>query len=352
LPPVPYECYHFELTFNTRDNLNFSRTSHSLNQETLNSEAVDEVRARRLRPRPCPWLHCPLCAQVMKLFSSSELKAFTLIELLVVIAIIAILAAILFPVFATAREKARQTACLSNLKQIGLGLMQYAQDYDSRFPGWNTTYANKPQEVDSPTKNWKFKVDPYIKGGTPKTQTVGGVMMPSGGVWRCPSIDKWKEFVSNAVRPATASYGMNMAVAFQRYPTGTANDPPEPDTRYYRGLAESQLRAPGETIFAGEAGYDDRLDVPTGYRWRQYNTTYATRGAPYVQHWERRVAHNGGANYLFADGHVKWLKAEIAYPDDTTGSRMATIATFKFHTATQLDYDELLKANPWLATIK
>ena len=62
------------------------------------------------------------------------IKGFTLIELLVVIAIIAILAAILFPVFSTAREKARQSACLSNLKQIGLAMMQYTQDYDEQLP--------------------------------------------------------------------------------------------------------------------------------------------------------------------------------------------------------------------------
>ena len=71
----------------------------------------------------------------------SRKRGFTLIELLVVIAIIAILAAILFPVFARAREKARQSSCLSNVKQIGLGMMMYVQDYDERFP---TLYYTPP----------------------------------------------------------------------------------------------------------------------------------------------------------------------------------------------------------------
>lgn len=88
-------------------------------------------------------------------------SAFTLIELLVVIAIIAIRAAILFPVFAQAREKARQTACLSNMKQIGLAIMQYTQDYDETYPmklyddskGWETARAN----------NWRSLTLPYLK---------------------------------------------------------------------------------------------------------------------------------------------------------------------------------------------
>src|ERR1700712_1940336 len=91
-------------------------------------------------------------------------KGFTLIELLVVIAIIAILAAILFPVFAQAREKARQSSCASNMKQMSLAVIQYAQDYDESYPtglqsGW---YA----------ASWAYNVQPYIK---------------SVDVFRCPS---------------------------------------------------------------------------------------------------------------------------------------------------------------------
>ncbi len=103
-------------------------------------------------------------------------RAFTLIELLVVIAIIAILAAILFPVFARAREKARQTACLSNEKQIGLGLMQYAQDYDETIPkryGDGCDSASNTGDCENrKTRSWKNMIFPYIK---------------SYDVFRCPS---------------------------------------------------------------------------------------------------------------------------------------------------------------------
>jgi prepilin-type N-terminal cleavage/methylation domain-containing protein len=86
-------------------------------------------------------------------------KGFTLIELLVVIAIIAILAAILFPVFAKAREKARQISCASNEKQLGLGIIQYVQDYDERFPDYAGDYG------------WAGQIYPYVK---------------STGVYKCP----------------------------------------------------------------------------------------------------------------------------------------------------------------------
>src|SRR3989441_11069229 len=88
--------------------------------------------------------------------------AFTLIELLVVIAIIAILAAILFPVFAQAREKARQSGCLSNLKQIGTGLMMYTQDYDEAYP-CNWFGGLWPTTPDGRQYKWMDAVYPYVK---------------------------------------------------------------------------------------------------------------------------------------------------------------------------------------------
>ena len=117
-------------------------------------------------------------------------EGFTLIELLVVIAIIAILAAILFPVFARAREKARQTACLSNLKQIGTGFAMYTQDYDDSYPVWNANACGAlPGGAFGDIKylyNWL--VNPYIKNGvTPDSMTAasGGTLL---GVWACPTI--------------------------------------------------------------------------------------------------------------------------------------------------------------------
>ncbi len=277
-------------------------------------------------------------------------KGFTLIELLVVIAIIAILAAILFPVFAQARENARKTACLSNLKQIGLGLMQYAQDYDERLPFWQAAYITNPSTAETPEKLWKSAVHPYIKGGNSTSKVVAGTVYAEEGVWRCPSIELWKDGLGAPnTRTATASYGISMAVAYKRY--GPA--PASPETRYYSGLPLASLRAPADTIFAGEGGVAGRIDTPANYRWRSYNNLYRTSGAPYVQNWERRVAHMGGSNYLFTDGHAKWLKAETAYPDDpgvTANGPGALRAAFRYHTATQEDHSELLRLYPNLAS--
>jgi prepilin-type N-terminal cleavage/methylation domain-containing protein/prepilin-type processing-associated H-X9-DG protein len=99
----------------------------------------------------------------MNRFTYRQHRAFTLIELLVVIAIIAILAAILFPVFAQAREKARQTSCLSNVKQIGLGILMYVQDYDEVFPPANRYYDGDSAGNDPWTTSWAVVTQPYAK---------------------------------------------------------------------------------------------------------------------------------------------------------------------------------------------
>ena len=116
-------------------------------------------------------------------------RAFTLIELLVVIAIIALLAAILFPVFAQAREKARAASCLSNIKQLTLGFIMYSQDYDESFPQWkwDQTYQTSwgdqsPSDQNNATTIWYYAIFPYVKNGK---------------VYSCPSDPRKSRFNAN-----------------------------------------------------------------------------------------------------------------------------------------------------------
>jgi prepilin-type N-terminal cleavage/methylation domain-containing protein/prepilin-type processing-associated H-X9-DG protein len=193
-------------------------------------------------------------------------RGFTLIELLVVIAIIAILAAILFPVFAKAREKARETSCFNNMKQIGTGLYQYLQDWDESFPLNRFSATNY---------NWKRAMSGYIKG-------------PS--VYFCPSNDSaWAVSAFNACKGDET----NCLQPWKGQP-----DKQLPDGYAYNGAffheqyglrTLSDIKEPSNLIFLLESvqGYPDLGD------WA-CNLVF--------QHQGRR------SNWLFADTHAKSLK--------------------------------------------
>jgi prepilin-type N-terminal cleavage/methylation domain-containing protein/prepilin-type processing-associated H-X9-DG protein len=225
-------------------------------------------------------------------------SAFTLIELLVVIAIIAILAAILFPVFAQARAKARQAACLSNMKQISTGLMMYTQDYDEVLPGNDSTiytpgsphgeYADAGiasrttigfLDTD-PTKvlrNWGRDIQPYIKN----TQVyMCPDSVPRNSLSATPSATYAE---TNDPRGANASYLLNGVTATK---------------------ALAAIPAPADIIYIQEYKAKSRVSQ---VRPRQVpNVTPPTFDQ--LNHMWFDVQHNGGGNLLFCDGHAKFRK--------------------------------------------
>ncbi|HZP82048.1 MAG TPA: DUF1559 domain-containing protein [Chthonomonadaceae bacterium] len=170
-------------------------------------------------------------------------SGFTLIELLVVIAIIAILAAILFPVFAQAREKARAITCLSNQKQIGTGLAMYVQDYDERFP--IADYFNDPGTW-ADQHEWPDVVYPYIKDGLRgKNNAQVTVSWGEGGIFYCPSFPS-KE---------SGNYGINSSISTD----GTC---PWNVTFNVPTASLASLNTPADTIILVEKG---RNNVGWGY---------------------------------------------------------------------------------------
>ena len=237
---------------------------------------------------------------------------FTLIELLVVIAIIAILAAILFPVFAKAREKARQISCASNLKQLALGLLQYNQDNDEAMPTTNTIWGG----------GWTGEIYPYVK---------------SAGVYACPddSTDPTNGSAPPAgVTYARVSYGLNVNV-LSPYVDGE-------NTNTYNGnyfsrsgsTALAAQNSPANTVLLFEIQKQVYVDV-TNPREQQSaigdgavgggasggcgkgldssycNAVYATGliDGYAIPNWQGTTGvHTDGANYAALDGHVKWLR--------------------------------------------
>lgn len=249
-------------------------------------------------------------------------SGFTLIELLVVIAIIAILAAILFPVFAQAREKARATSCLSNLKQITTGMMMYTQDYDEQYPLMydNPNYAYSGAE---PTMHWTARMlEPYFK---------------TWGIWVCASIGHDNSGFFTAGNPY-AWYANQMRFPDYGYNYTTLSKITG-DCATNAGVSQAAIARPADTV----AFIDSRIEganqgsawvngpdtyprilpledecfmgwenTSSGWNWPAGQTKPTTMG--YVA-----PRHQDGANTAFADGHAKYMKIGSLYAGTNFG---------------------------------
>lgn len=212
--------------------------------------------------------------------------AFTLIELLVVIAIIALLAAMIFPVFAQARAKAHAASCISNEKQIGLAVMQYAQDFDESFPVGGFV-----------GRGWAGQLYSYVK---------------NAGIFTCPGDPTWSDGKKTPI-----SYGMNMWLVETKPARIIANQKAPAKTVMLFEVTDvtADVTDPSEFTSAIGCGGD-----PAGSGWIDHNGgvgSYDTgvMGIPprstvtFVRN-KTRGRHSNGANFLLCDGHVKWFNRD------------------------------------------
>jgi prepilin-type N-terminal cleavage/methylation domain-containing protein/prepilin-type processing-associated H-X9-DG protein len=226
-------------------------------------------------------------------------KAFTLIELLVVIAIIAILAAILFPVFGRARENARRSSCQSNLKQIALGIKQYVQDYDEKMPLSIVSESNSysPTAYRTIPAGWADAIQPYIK---------------SLQIYQCPSEPNGVQDDLNPSKEDYTDYWYNAALSWNDDTTNPL---------YNVAVSEAALANPTLTILNGDGGRhateayrfgSARFRTTGNSSYGNYQSTYPTWSGSSIMATTfpgGSTRHFEGVNLSFVDGHVKWYRS-------------------------------------------
>jgi len=216
-------------------------------------------------------------------------KGFTLIELLVVIAIIAILAAILFPVFARARENARRASCQSNLKQIALGIKQYVQDYDETYAPYYTDrdgsggFNISPLIGPNSDQGWSEIIQPYLK---------------STQILQCPS-DPTPQCATTTNGYGFSDYFLNSAVGGSLI--GVKAQPTA------GGSADAALAVPSLTILGGDGG-------PFASENQMGSWPYDAKDPGQYRR------HLGGNNFSFCDGHIKWFRPERVITTPSTNN--------------------------------
>ncbi len=217
-------------------------------------------------------------------------KGFTLIELLVVIAIIAILAAILFPVFAKAREKARQTSCLSNLRQIGTSVLMYADDYDETYPVNYQDAASGPGSAAQIPLTWPNRLGPYTK---------------SHQVFACSSDGRppHEDFPGCRLILLSYCWNSNMGIDIPAYYSWL----PLKVTRV------GEVKAPAQCVMLS----DDSADWIAAGWGGMFNTLDSPDWAELFYPEILRARHNGGDNFMLADGHAKWYATASIVETDT-----------------------------------
>ncbi len=254
--------------------------------------------------------------------TQSTNKAFTLIELLVVIAIIAILAAILFPVFAQAREKARAISCVSNEKQIALGILMYVQDYDETFPLYfyyivpdgSTVAPTDPPfnpTLGETIVGWNEAIYPYVK---------------NVAIFRCPDAPRGPDLVTGSNGQTgfgTTDIGADGSTGYSINARISGNDGLEDDNIIHSPLGDGALSFAASTILITESsgncsdGCSSSDENEWGWEGRHIDKLYGDGwdsgtepGGSFIGTGKPPLTrHTGGANYGFADGHAKFFSA-------------------------------------------